>query len=365
VDFRVHAGDCECRDLEDRGHRCPDRCRSTLGYRERGGSEDPGRAKGGLAVGGKTYQIQVISYDDQYNAANSVAAYNRLVNQNGVKYVMTMGSAAALALKQSVESDQVVTLISAFTNQAIDKDTKYMFRIYSPPVDYMPPLVAWMKDNIKQRQLVMLNPNDETGWGQAQLAAKLFKEAGFQVLDSQTYERSTADFQPLLTKVLGLKPDIIDLGSTSPASAGLIIRQARDLGYTGLFIKTGGPGVKDMVATAGTHAVEGTINLLYADPSNKGYQAIAAEYKKSIGQDPNELIVTSYDAMNVLLHAIQLAGDVDDTAKVAAAFSRALPMTSAQGDTLTLGGQFDHQIMTVNYVGIVKDGAPDVVAKIK
>src|SRR5450759_5185647 len=44
-------------------------------------------AAGGLKVGGKTYKIEVIAYDDQYNAAKAVTAANRLIDQDGVKFV--------------------------------------------------------------------------------------------------------------------------------------------------------------------------------------------------------------------------------------------------------------------------------------
>src|SRR5437868_7987202 len=65
-------------------------------------------AKGGLDVGGKKYHVEVVAYDDQYKAADAVAAYNRLVRQDGVKYVIVMASAGTLAIKQSVESDKVI-----------------------------------------------------------------------------------------------------------------------------------------------------------------------------------------------------------------------------------------------------------------
>ncbi|MBB3014071.1 hypothetical protein [Cupriavidus alkaliphilus] len=46
-----------------------------------------------------------------------------------------------------------------------------------------------------------------------------------------------------------------------------------------------------------------------------------------VGQELNELVV--YDAASELAQAIQKAGDVNDTAKVAAVFRQAQPMKSA------------------------------------
>jgi branched-chain amino acid transport system substrate-binding protein len=325
--------------------------------------------RGGLEVGGKKYQIEIVAYDDQYKTADAVAAYTRLVKQDGVKYVIIMSSAATMALKQNVEDDKVIGLTSAATSKAIDTSSKYMFRLYSTPVDYVPGYVGWLKNNVKERRVAILNPNDETGWDLTQYSEKVYKENGFTIVTAEVFERTLKDFQPLLTKIIALKPDMIELSSISPATAGLIVRQGRELGYKGLFVKNSGPSPKDIVAAAGKDAAEGMVNLLYVDPANTGFKRLAAEYKKSVGQDPNEMVVTFYDAANVLFSAIQKGGDVNDTSKAAAGFAKALPMKSAQGDDLTLGGKkttgADQQILTTDYVAIIKNGEPVAVGKIR
>lgn len=326
-------------------------------------------AKGGIEVGGKKHKVEVIAYDDQYKAADAVAAYNRLVRQDGVKYVIIMSSAATMALKQSVEDDKIIGLTSAASSKAIDTSSRYMFRLYSTAADYAPPFVAWLKNNRQERRVVILNPNDETGWDLNQISEKLYKEAGFNVLSAETFERTTKDFQPLLTKIMATRPELIELSSISPASAGLIVRQARELGYKGLFVKNSGPSPKDIVAAAGKEAAEGMLNLLYVDPANAGYKRLAADYKKAVGHEPNEMVVTFYDAANVLLQAIQKAGDAGDTTKVAAAFPKALPIKSLQGDEISFGGKatsgVDQQFLTTDYIGVIRGGEPVAVGKIK
>jgi branched-chain amino acid transport system substrate-binding protein len=319
-------------------------------------------AKGGLDVGGKKYDVEVIAYDDQYKANEAVAAYNRLVNENGVKYIIIATSAPTMALKQMVEDDKIIALTSSYTPAAINENTKFMFRLYSTSKEFMPGYVAWMKHNLSERKLITLNPNDETGWAHSQITTAAYKGAGLEVIGSETYERSAKDFAPLLTKVLALKPELIDLGSSSPATAGLIVRQARELGFKGRFVQTGGAGWADIVAAAGKQGAEGLVNMLYADPQNPGYKALVEEYTKKIGQAPNEIIAPYYDAYNVLLHAIQKAGDVGNTEKVAAAFPQVLPMKSLQGDDIDWAHQ---QFRTYDYVGMLTDGVPVVKDKVR
>src|ERR1039457_6198601 len=54
--------------------------------------------KGGLKVGNTTYRVEVIPYDEQYKAAVAISAMQRLVNQDGVKFVFgPVSSAGTLA----------------------------------------------------------------------------------------------------------------------------------------------------------------------------------------------------------------------------------------------------------------------------
>ena len=163
--------------------------------------------------------------------------------------------------------------------------------------------------------------------------------------------------------MIALKPDVMDLGASSPATAGLIVRQAREAGYAGRFVQTGGAGWLEVVGTAGKQAAEGMVNILYANQADAGYQRVAADYKRQYnGQTPNEMIAVYYDALSVLLAAIRKAGDVNDTTKVAAAMPAVLPMKSLQGEDMTYSPQ---QIRTFDYIGVLKDGVPVVAGKVK
>jgi branched-chain amino acid transport system substrate-binding protein len=325
-------------------------------------------AKGGLDVGGKDYEVEIVPYDDQFKAAEALSAYNRLVNKDGARFVFVLSSVSTLAIKNNAEADGVIALTSGSTVKAFDENTKYLFRLYSPPTEFLAPMVGWLRNNLKQRRIAILNSNDETGWVQNDQSKAAFKADGFDVIDTELYEQSLKDFQPMLTKVIALGPEIIDLGAATPASAGLLVRQARELGYQGLFVKTSGSSPKEIVAAAGKEFSEGIVNMLFADSSNPGFQRLAEVYQKEHGQNPNEVIVSYYDAANILMRAIQAAGSATDTEKVSDSFSKALPMVSVMGDQLTLGGKhrigIDHQIMTVNYIGIIRDGQPVVVGKI-
>jgi branched-chain amino acid transport system substrate-binding protein len=326
-------------------------------------------AEGGLDVAGKKYQIEVIAYDDEYKSPEAIAVYNRLVYQDGVKYLAIAAGSSTMAVKQYLGDDKIVGMTAGYVANEIDADSKYMYRMWGIPADYYPPLYSWLKTNTAERRVAIINPDDETARAMAALSESLMKSAGYTVLTNELYERSQKDFLPLLTKLIGVKPDIIDLGSTPPATAALLIRQGREFGYKGLFFVPGSTSWKEIVSTAGVAGAEGVITVLYVDPANEPYKRLAAEFKKSVGQEPNEALAPYSDGINVLIHAIQMSGDVNDTSRFEAGFEKALPMKSMQGETMTIGGMekygIAHQINAVRYVGIIKNGEPTIVSRIQ
>jgi branched-chain amino acid transport system substrate-binding protein len=326
-------------------------------------------AEGGLDVGGKKYQIQIVAYDDEYKTPQAVAVYRRLVDQDDVKYIVIAAGASTMAVKQNIEDDKVIGMTSGYVAGEIGPDTKYMYRMWGVPADYYPALYDWLRNNTPARRVAILNPNDETARDMSALSESLLKKGGYEIVSNEVYERSVRDFLPLLTKILAQKPEIIDLGATAPATTAVLIRQAREFGYKGLFFIPGSTSWKEIVDSAGVEGSEGVITVLYVDPANEAYKRFAAEFKKTIGQDPNEVLAPYTDGVNVLIHSIQKSGAVNDTSKFDAGFQRALPMDSLQGEKMTIGGKehygVDHQVNAVRYVGIIKDGKPTIVGKIQ
>jgi branched-chain amino acid transport system substrate-binding protein len=328
-------------------------------------------AKGGLEVGGKKYQVEVIAYDDQYKAADAVAAYNRLTTQDGVKIMGVLASPSTLALRDTVENDKNIMLTSSGIEKSVDPNSKYMLRMLSILREFVPATIRWVRDNQKERRVAILNPNDESGWYSTDISKTNYLKYGFDVVSSELFERATKDFQPLLTRVLAAKPEIIELASVPPATAGLIVRQARELGFKGIVVKDAGAAVKETIETAGKEGAEGTISLHYGDPTSPGYKRLAEVYRKKFNQDPDDLIVVYYDAFNAVLQAVHQSGSVDDTKKISDAFfNKTFPIQSILGGELALGGANGlpgdpNQIITWSYISKIHDGQMVIVGKVR
>src|SRR5690606_2368894 len=114
------------------------------------------------------------------------------------------------------------------------------------------PMVSWIKQhNPDIKKVAVLSPNDQTGWDSQKAQVATYEKFDYDIVGTELFERSTRDFQSFITRIMLKQPDLIELDTTPPSTAGLIIRQARELGYKGLFSKIGGPGVPEIVKAAG------------------------------------------------------------------------------------------------------------------
>lgn len=326
-------------------------------------------AQGGIDVGGKKHRIEIIALDDQYKAANALAAYQRLVTREDVKYIVAAAGASTLAFKPNMNDDKVVVMTAGYIANLIEPGAKYMYRMWGIPADYYPAIYGWLKDNAAARRVAVINPDDESSREAAALSNKLLAENGSSVVLTEMYDKALRDFVPLLTKIVGLNPEMIDLGTTAPATAALIIRQARDLGYKGRFFIPGSSAWREILAGVGPEMAEGVLNMVYVDPANEAYKAFADRYRKAVGQEPNESMAPYTDGTHVLIRSVAASGSVDDVSKFDAGFRKALPMKSLQGDMLTIGGGMahgiDNQVAAFRYIGEIKGGALKVIGKIQ
>src|SRR5690606_35401610 len=79
--------------------------------------------RGGLEVGDKQYKVNVIAYDDKYQANEAVTVANRLVFEDKVKYIIgPVGSAPVLAIQPITEKNQVIVMTLGFTSKALQQD---------------------------------------------------------------------------------------------------------------------------------------------------------------------------------------------------------------------------------------------------
>jgi branched-chain amino acid transport system substrate-binding protein len=246
---------------------------------------------GGLVVKGQRYNIEIISYDDQYSADAGRAAAERLIYQDKVKYILCQwASAPIIATLGVAEPNKVLMISDGMTEASLDPKYHYFFR--APSLFWIAGQEeAWL-ENFKQRGLpmtvVLTAPDDETGRGSAAKSAAKYKNLGIQVLDTLYYKRDTTDFSPFATKIKSINPGFVDTG---PAPAGaLTLLQAKalyEVGYKGGEIFNNMADTwKEIVDKVSPAAIEGAVGG-FKDPrlyrTEKWVLDLCNAYEKKYG----------------------------------------------------------------------------------
>ena len=190
---------------------------------------------GGVKIGGTTYDVEIVAFDDQKDPKRAIAGMEKMA-QEGIHYVVGPNvDDGAAAVRPVAEQKGIMYFPYAFPKSLYVKPASnavlgMVANYQSGPAIYK----YLMKDKgIKSVAFVAANESDPLSQRDGGVAAA--KALGLKVVsDNVTYQVDTTDFTPVLLPVIKSKPDLLVLSGVSPANAPQLIRSARELGYTGL-----------------------------------------------------------------------------------------------------------------------------------
>ena len=328
---------------------------------------DKVNAAGGLEVAGKKYKVAIVAYDDKYQAGEAVTVANRLVFEDKVKYLIgPTGSAPTLAVQPITEKNQVLTSTLGFTNKALGTDKPFSFRPVITTYEIADPQIAWLVKQHGVKKAGGLFPNDESGQVISRDLEGAYKRAGGELAAKEFFERDRVDFVPLLTRMLARGIDTIELDGNSPGTAGLIAKQARELGFKGKIVRTGGPATAEIVNVAGKEVAEGMMVHAVLDASQPATRDYIASYTAKYKVAPNGFSPSYYDFTNMLFESMRRAGTVTDSEKVAQELSKLSNFDGVLGKLSWTGKEsygIDHQLAVPFYVAEIKNGVEVVRAR--
>jgi branched-chain amino acid transport system substrate-binding protein len=273
-------------------------------------------ASGGLKVGDKTYKLAVIPYDDQYNAAQAKTAAERLVHDEKVKFLFgPVGSPGGLSTVAVTQPAKVIQFVDGYAPKILDNEWKndsYVFRTGLSSTEFSEPIVEWIKERMPDvKKIGIIAPNDAVGQQAITALVDRYKARGFEVW-TDFYERGSKEFTPVLLRMVTQGIDLFDLNANPPGEAGLLIKQAREVGYTGKILQAGGSGVREIVEAVGS-AAEGFLKYDVIDFNDPAVQPFVKKYEAKYSGPINGLAPQYYSAAHMLFEAIRRADSLDTT----------------------------------------------------
>lgn len=317
---------------------------------------------GGVKVGGKTYKFELLAYDNKYNAAEGTKVAQTLLNRDNVRYITgVIGTAPHLALQSLSERKGALLLTGAWGASSKGPKFPLTFTVMNTATEVIPLLYSYVKKhNPSIKTVAILNPNDATGKEVELVSRKVWESLGVKVVLSDFYERGTTEFQPIAAKIVGQKPDAIDLGSAAPGDTGTLFKEVKVLGWSGIKVFPAGTSAESMVKVGGD-AIDGMYTGLATDfdgpQSTDAQRKLNKGMRTALGDSINIVQLLGYDAVMALKAGMEAANSLEPKA-IAAVLPNIVFETS--WGKAAFGGKDDYgspqQILLPTVVAQIKNG---------
>lgn len=272
----------------------------------------------GGGINGK--KIELILYDDQFDAKQAVTIAHKLIE--GDKVVAGVSgsySFTSRAAAQVFQENKIPLAVGYAVHPAVTAGGPYVFRVtilghvQGKAGGYAAAKLMGAKT------VSMLIQDNDFGQSLAKGFRMTAEKLGVKIVSADMFKMGEKEYSPVLTKIKQLNPNLI-YNTAYPYDGALILKQAADLG-----IKTKQMGSEGLDSTIGFLEVAGesaegiviTTNLDRdsAVPITRKY---LDGYEKKYGVAPDMTGASTYDALLMTIDAIKKVGT--DSEKIIQAF---------------------------------------------
>jgi branched-chain amino acid transport system substrate-binding protein len=190
---------------------------------------------GGYTIGGTTYDIEIVSFDDQKDPKRAIAGMEKMA-QEGIHYVVGPNvDDGAAAVRPVAESKGIMYFPYAFPKELYTKPASNAVLGMVANYQSGPAIYKYLMDTKGVKSVAFIAANESDPLSQRDGGVAAASALGMNVVSANvTYQVDTTDFTPVLTPVMRSRPDLLVLSGVSPANAPQLIRSARELGFQGL-----------------------------------------------------------------------------------------------------------------------------------
>ncbi|MBU1195087.1 MAG: ABC transporter substrate-binding protein [Proteobacteria bacterium] len=289
-------------------------------------------AAGGITVGGKNYKFALKTYDDHIDPTAAVNNARRLRSRDGARFIFNPVFNTIAPMMQINQQKGSEFLMMAYTSAPEVDAMKNPNTIAIPPPFsvYVGSYVKYaLEKGWKKCAMVVTLGAYGDGW-RKEFESAWIKAGGEIVADQPANYYTETDFSAQLSAALAKKPDFMLIGGPS-ATTGLVIEQARNLGFKGEFFMVDQAKLNYIAEVnfnndlTKMNGVTGT-----ARPRDLAEEEVIEPFLKrclkDYGRSATSENLLNYGAIRILAAAMEKAGTVEDITAIKAAIPEVLPM---------------------------------------
>jgi branched-chain amino acid transport system substrate-binding protein len=173
---------------------------------------------GGVKVGGKSYKLQVVYYDDESTPARGAQLAERLIKQDGIKFILgPYSSGLTKAIAPVTEKYQIPMVEAEGASRSLfTQGYRYIFAVLSTSEQYLASSVALAAEMAQKQgkrpqdvRIAMVFENDPFSLDVRAGVVDDATKFGMKIVVDDKMPRDLNDISATLTKVKALKPDLL------------------------------------------------------------------------------------------------------------------------------------------------------------
>jgi branched-chain amino acid transport system substrate-binding protein len=260
---------------------------------------------GGLMVGSRKHSVKIITVGINNVPEEAVAAATKLINrENVVAIIGPQFSNDAIPAGAIAELAKIPMICPISTNPEVTAGRKYVFRMSFLDDIQGKTMADFAIGYLEARSAaVLFDIADSYSRGIAEVFRARFRESGGKVLAFESYTSGERDFTEQLNRIADRRPEVLYYPTYSE-DALRQAQQARKLGIDSVLLGSDGWDQREFTKYT---EFDGSFMTAHwsVDLDNDNTRDFVTEYRQTYGQDPNDSVVLTFDALNMVFEAIR------------------------------------------------------------
>ncbi|MBQ4512071.1 MAG: ABC transporter substrate-binding protein [Anaerolineaceae bacterium] len=264
-------------------------------------------------------EVRIIGLDGKGAADDSVAAYKRLAEQEGVVAVVgTNFSSCNIPIAAVSDELHVPVIATAASNELVTVDAAGNLHPYSFRLCFIDPYMGYLAGSYAYKELglrraaIIVDVNDHYSTGVGGYMAETFTELGGDLVAREEAQSGDYDFRAQLSKIAMAQPDVLFV-PWNYVDVALIAQQAREMGISAVMIGADGWDARELIELS-RGALEGSYYV-----SRPGFNLPDAEayfeiYNERFHSSKETECLYGNDGLMWIKQAIEAAGSTDPDA---------------------------------------------------
>ena len=266
--------------------------------------------------------IEAIQGDNKSEPSEATSIATKLITQDGVVAILGPATSGNFKAQEPVATQNGVPMVSASaTADDVTVDAngvkEFVFRLCFNDSFQGTAMANFAARNLEAANAVIIkDASSDYGKGLAESFTAQFTAEGGTIVAEEGYVSKDKDFNAILTKIKGMNFDVIFIPGYYQ-EAGLIIKQARDLGITAPILGADGFDSPTLLELAGAPALN---NVYFSNHySNLDQDPVVVDFiskfkEANDGKDPDAFNALGYDLGMFIADAVERAGSTDPAA---------------------------------------------------